>query len=400
MTVGVARIDPRVVQACEVLLDRVDEIACSAAHIIREEEPQYVDLMTFEELGRAVRPNVIGLVESVMVNETSLLAAPRRTGRERALARVPLTIVLHAYRLTALYIWDQLVRFCGEDAGTSRALLDSASALWSAVDVYSQELATAYRHVETEQLLRNARVREAALASLFSGVNASGQGFADVAGALRLPKVGRFVVVTSDSWPVENEGAPATAERALASLGVRSAWRSEADGEVGLVVLTRSYRVDRLMSYLTSLTVGRVGISETFEAIVDTPQAVKQAQLARDTATPDENVVMRFEDARLAALVAAAPDLAVGLAHHVLAGVLEQSEEEQQLLLGTLRAWYDAQGSAAEAARLLHCHANTVRYRLAKLTQLTGRDLRVPGDIAHLYLALEARRLWPSSENP
>ena len=396
MTATGARTDPRIVRVCEVLLDRIDEVACAAAHIIRHEEPQYVDLMTLEELQRAVRPNVIGLVESVMVNETSLLAAPRRTGRERAQARVPLTIVLHAYRLGALYLWDKLVELCGDDAETSRALLDSASALWSALDVYSQELATAYRDVETEQLLHNARVREAALASLFSGVNSSDQGFADVAGALRLPKVGRFVVVTSDSWPVESEGAPATAERALASLGVRSAWRSEADGEVGLVVLTRSYRVDRLMSYLTSLTVGRVGVSETFEAILDTPLAVTQAQLARDTATPGENVVMRFEDARVAALVAATPDLAMGLAHQVLEGVLEQNDDEQRLLVATLRAWYDAQGSAAEAARLLHCHANTVRYRLAKLTQLTGRDLRVPGDVVHLYLALEARRLWPS----
>ncbi len=395
MTVTEVRTDPRVVRACEGILERIDELSCAVAHIIREEEPQYVDLMSHEELAHAVSPNLIGLVESVMVNETSLLAAPRRTGRERAQARFPLTIVLHAYRLSALYLWDRLVQACGEEAGTSRALLDSASALWSAVDVYSQELATAYRDVETEQLLRNARVREAALAALFSGVNTSGQGSADVATALRLPKIGCFVVVASDPWPVTDEDAPATAERALASLGVRSAWRSEADGEIGLVALTRSYRLDHLMSYLTSLTVGRAGISETFGAIIDTPQAVKQAQLARDTATPGENAVMRFEDARVAALVASTPDLARGLSEHVLARVLEQTEEEQAMLLATLRAWYDAHGSAAEAARLLHCHPNTVRYRMGKLTQLTGRDLRVPGDVVHLYLALEARRLWP-----
>lgn len=396
MTVNAARVDHRIVRACEQLLDRVDEIACTAARTIRAEEPQYVELMTFDGLARAVRPNLVGLVESVMVNETSLLAAPRRTGRERAQARVPLTIVLHAYRLGALQIWDELVRECGDDPDISRALLDSASALWSAVDVYAQELATAYRDVETEQLLRDARVREAALASLFSGAATAGQSPADVAAALRLPRVGRFVVVASDSWPVEDDGAPASAERALASLGVRSAWRSEADGEVGLVVLTRSFRVDRLLSYLTSLTLGRVGVSETFEAIVETPQAVKQAQLAREAATPGKNLVMRFEDARVAALVAATPALATGLARHVLGGVLDRGEEEQRLLVQTLRAWYDARGSAADAAQLLHCHANTVRYRLAKVTQLTGRDLRVPGDVVDLYLALEAHRLWPS----
>jgi sugar diacid utilization regulator len=206
--------------------------------------------------------------------------------------------------------------------------------------------------------------------------------------------VGRFVVVACDSWPVEHEHAPATAERALASLGVRSAWRSEADGETGLVVLTRGQRVDRLMGYLTSLKVGRVGISDTFEAVVDTPQAVHEARLARDTATPGENGVMQYGESRVPALVAATPDLAVGLASQVLGAVLEQSAEERDLLVGTLRAWYEAEGSAAEAAKLLHCHPNTVRYRLAKVTQLTGRDLRVPCDVVQLYLALEAARLW------
>nr|WP_246416705.1 helix-turn-helix domain-containing protein [Nocardioides luti] len=104
---------------------------------------------------------------------------------------------------------------------------------------------------------------------------------------------------------------------------------------------------------------------------------------------------MRFGDSRVAALVAATPDLALGLAQQVLGAVLEQTEEERCLLVGTLRAWYDAQGSAAEAAKLLHCHPNTVRYRLSKVTQLTGRDLHVPSDVVHLYLALEATRLFP-----
>jgi hypothetical protein len=394
MTVDTAPVDSRVRAACAALLDTVDEIAWGAAEVIRREEPDYADIMSFQELVDAVTPNIIGLVESVMANETSLLAAPRRTGRARAESRVPLTMVLHAYRLTALYIWDRLLRLCGEEPSVSRALLDSASALWGTVDVYCQELATAYRDVETEQLLHDARLREAALASLFSGASIAGGSSADVAEALRLPKVGCFVVVASDSWPVENDRAPATAERALATLGVRSAWRSEADGEAGLVVLSHTQRVDHLMGYLTSLAVGRVGISETFETINDTPQAGLQARLARDTVTPGENGVRRYGEARVAALVAATPELATGLAQHVLGAVLEQGDDERALLIGTLRVWYDAHGSAHEAARLLHCHPNTVRYRLSKVARLTGRDLRKPTDVVHLYLALEATRLW------
>ena len=58
---------------------------------------------------------------------------------------------------------------------------------------------------------------------------------------------------------------------------------------------------------------------EVIEPVAD-PRSARQ--LARDTATPGENVVMRFGDARVAALVAATPDLAMGLARQVLAGAV------------------------------------------------------------------------------
>ena len=108
---------------------------------------------------------------------------------------------------------------------------------------------------------------------------------------------------------------------------------------------------------------------------------------------------MRYGEARVAALVAATPDLAIGLAQQVLrcrAGAGRRGADAPgRHPAGVVRR----PGSAAEAARLLHCHPNTVRYRLAKVTRLTGRDLHVPSDVVHLYLALEATRLWLPSQD-
>lgn len=385
--------DPRIVAVCQEILDDLEAFTVEVVQLIRQEEPYYVEVITMRQLVDSVRPNVIGLLQSVMTNETSTLAAPRRTGRTRAEQQVPLAIVLHAYRLGALHIWNSLVKRCGDDPRVSRALLDSASALWTALDVYSQELAVAYRDVETEHLIRDARLRETALVALFSGLTSAGQSFADVAEALRLPQVGTFVVVSCDPPPLETDTTTPSPERTLTSFGVRSVWRSETDCDLGLVALTRSYRLERLMSHLASLGLGRVGVSEVVESILDTPAATKQARMAREAATPGTSAVTRFEDARVAALVAAAPELAEGLAHQVLGPVLGLDVLEQALLLGTLRAWYDADGSASQAGRALHCHPNTVRYRLGKITGLIDRDLRSPTDVAHLYLALEAHRL-------
>ena len=392
--------DPRIIAVCQELLDDLDAITLEIVHLIRQEEPYYDEVITLRQLFDSVRPNVVGLIQCVMANETSALTAPRSTGRNRAEQQVPLAIVLHAYRLCALHIWNSLVKRCGDDQRVSRALLDSASALWTALDVYSQELAVAYRDVETEHLIRDARLRETALVALFSGLTSAGKSFADVAGALRLPQVGTFVVVACDQPPLESDRARPSPERTLTSFGVRSVWRSETDCDLGLVALTRSYRLDRLLAHLASLGLGRVGVSEVTESILDTPAAVKQARMAREAATPGTSAVTRFEDARVAALVTAAPELATGLARQVLGPVLALDVVEQGLLLGTLRAWYDADGSAAQAGRLLHCHPNTVRYRLGKLTQLIDRDLHSPTDVAHLFLALEARRLLPPADTP
>ena len=59
----------------------------------------------------------------------------------------------------------------------------------------------------------------------------------------------------------------------------------------------------------------------------------------------------------------------------------------------TLRAFLELDGSYAETAERLHVHVNTLRQRLAKLTELTGRDPRRTHDRVDLVLALEADAL-------
>ncbi len=62
-------------------------------------------------------------------------------------------------------------------------------------------------------------------------------------------------------------------------------------------------------------------------------------------------------------------------------------------LTTTLAALLDAGGSLEAAARSLPVHVNTLRYRLARITELTGRDPRDPRDRLHLELAAMLARL-------
>ncbi|NEB79251.1 PucR family transcriptional regulator, partial [Streptomyces sp. SID14478] len=97
-----------------------------------------------------------------------------------------------------------------------------------------------------------------------------------------------------------------------------------------------------------------------------------------------------------AALVAAAPVLGALLAERVLGPLLALPPTDRELLLDTLEAWLDRDGSAQRAAARLYCHRNTVLNRLRRCEQLTGRSLARPADLVELGLALSAYRLKSS----
>jgi DNA-binding PucR family transcriptional regulator len=77
----------------------------------------------------------------------------------------------------------------------------------------------------------------------------------------------------------------------------------------------------------------------------------------------------------------------------VLTDLLALPAAERDVLLATLRAWFTEHGSARDAAERLFVHPNTVRYRIRRVQELTGRDLGDPRGIAELYLAVESVRL-------
>ena len=71
----------------------------------------------------------------------------------------------------------------------------------------------------------------------------------------------------------------------------------------------------------------------------------------------------------------------------------ETGRRAARLLLRTLEAWYEEDGSAKNAGKVLYLHPNTVRYRIRRIEDLTGHDLNRPKCVAEVYLALQAVRL-------
>ena len=66
----------------------------------------------------------------------------------------------------------------------------------------------------------------------------------------------------------------------------------------------------------------------------------------------------------------------------------------------TLHTWVDTAGSANRTGELLRCHPNTVRKRLRRLEECTGRSLSEPGGVAEVIAASQAWMHLRSAKAP
>jgi purine catabolism regulator len=75
-------------------------------------------------------------------------------------------------------------------------------------------------------------------------------------------------------------------------------------------------------------------------------------------------------------------------------GPIENGEGEYGgELIKSLEAFLEQNGQWEKAARQLYCHRHTLRYRIRRVEQLTGRDLSSARDRIEFWLALKAREL-------
>jgi DNA-binding PucR family transcriptional regulator len=201
-----------------------------------------------------------------------------------------------------------------------------------------------------------------------------------------------FVVVAAEAPGLAQEGLP-DVEALLAARGMGSAWRLHPDIQTGVVSLRREDAVPVLLELLGGGVRARAGVSPVYHSLGDTPRALHYARLVLGSLPAGAPAVAQFEQTPLRVLAAAAPDAAAELARTVLGPVLDLPAQDRSSLLGTLHAWFEAGGSAAETGRRIYCHPNTVRYRLRRLQEHTGRSLEDPRAAAELLAALEALRL-------
>ena len=217
----------------------------------------------------------------------------------------------------------------------------------------------------------------------------------EVAKLLDLPYEGTFVAVVAESTALGAEPLP-DVEARLRPHDVASAWRLRPDHQVGVVSCGRRP---------VEVVHGRAGRAGRGQGRRQPgvrrlgPDAARGAAGRDRDAAPARGArrASRSSTTRpLGMLVAADPAVARDVVQRVLGRLLALDAEDRDGLLATVEAWLDAGGSATAAGRALFCHPNTVRYRLRRVEELTGRSVDAPRAVAELVAALQALRVFPT----
>lgn len=389
--------DPTVTELAKALTRRLEDLVVGSAEtIVREIEIYRTSGVKPESLHASLRTN-IGLTLAHLTDGEQLdLSGPAATGRTRALQGVPLPEVLRAYQLSFAYFWEQLLLEADRSVPEAHlALLRAATRIWGISESYSTAVTAAYRDALAERLVETDRRRSALVAALVDGPPPGSDTVWEIARMLGFPYEGTFVLVAAEVPSAGEPPLPGLDVRCQA-IDVASAWRAQPGYEIGVLSCPGQRAVEPVLEALRSMAAGRVGVSPVYGRLDQTPRSLRYAQVALESLPLGAPGVRQLEDTPLTEMVMNNLETTRRAVNRILGSVLSLPESDRNTLLATARAWLHAHGSAAEAARALYCHQNTVRYRMRRLEEYLRGPLDDPEIVAELAMAINAVGAFPA----
>ena len=380
------------------LASRIEELGRDIAASIRTDIDFYklAHVVTDDEIRTNVIENIRFVFDGLRAVKPFDTSPAATTGSKRATENVPLPAVMDAYRIGSHYIWNAMSDLASwQPRRISReALITATTRLWEAQDLYINAMANAYRRQAVQQVLEDEAERAALAEALLEGRIFDDRSIWEVADLLRLPSSGPYVVVAAES-PVVGKQALRGIAGMLSSVDVSSAWRLLPDLQIGIAHIGLKTAHDALLALLGRVATTRVGVSPPFDNLAETAQALRYARIALTARDASGGKVTVFDDTVLGVAAVSAPEVTSKLADIVLGPFDDLSAEDKDVLFTTFRAWIDHDGSLPKTAAALYCHPNTVRYRLRRVEERSGRSLTVPRDLAELCLAFEIYQRLP-----
>jgi DNA-binding PucR family transcriptional regulator len=417
-TIGLPLVDQATLSACTHVADRLeleaDDLAEQMTDLVLEEIAEYSALGSpavrqgVLEHSRDHVKAVIRSIRSWSLPKQTELAFVRERGALRATQQLPLSALLHSYRLGHRVVWQRLVRLLeGSDD-----VLQSSLALTSLTLAYTEQISSALAEGYTERqrllLLQIDRDRRDLLERILRGTFDRRSDTARAASQFALVPGGDYlVVVVSDSSTstesLNGETLTHAAEtlRRHFALGVAQPFVVVRHAEVVCVLPLARARAAALV-HLTRQSLAQLrergqrwhaGISTVCAGLAEVSRGYQEALLAADLATAtSETPVCALLELRVSEYLLARADVtATRMIPTAWRQLCESPHPDDRALVETLVAYLKADLSVAATAERLAVHPNTVSYRLRKAAQRLDRDLSRFSDLVEVLTWI---RIW------
>lgn len=328
--------------------------------------------------------------------DRSLSEAIRVEGEAAAESGIPLSALVDLYLSATWRLWEALAKRL-EGAGMAE-VASLATVVMRAADDTVAVLTDGYESAQRRAVRREEALRREFVDDLLSG-SSDPDVLADRAARFGFNLPGAHVVLVARTHRLLEDAGPVhrrVEALVLSALGGRDVMVATKDGMLVGAFAPDADFVDALVRMLHESGEGpwRIGVGGAHSGpgglLRSYREALKALELAGRAALTDP--VAYFEELLPVRLLAADPAVSGALVRTVL-GPLERARGGGAPLLETLAAYLGAAGNVEAAARALHLSSRAVRYRLDRITTLTGRSPSEPEDRFVLELALRCRAI-------
>jgi sugar diacid utilization regulator len=376
--------------AVESFLARIPGYRDASATVVedarRHTEEHHDLLCDVLRRGREVKPRELAFIE--------------RHAARRARQGISLADFLAAFRAYHTIVWQAVLETSRAGGPAAEQALAAAGTVIGYVDLVTTHASAAYLDAQQLLLADSDRVRRDLLEDLLAdGSPQTAAGLAAAREAGLTPDARRVLIA---AVPADTTGEPGALSRAANTLAVALRGRHAplAVTRHGEIVLVRAQAAGERPALRAPLTKAceqaakqgvtlAVGVSTVRDGTAALGAAYREASVALRRVAATGGGVLSLPDMSAFEYLTLRNDAAARrlIAPEIEAFVAEDREHGGHLI-ATLLAYADADLNAKAAAEALLIHPNTAHYRLARIAEKTGSDLRRLPDVIDLLIAI------------
>jgi hypothetical protein len=346
--------------------------------------------------------SVFRIFLSVLDRDTPITMADFAGTREQAGLRegqdISLADFLRAFRIGQQSLWRSVLAATRDDPEARDAALRLVEPIMAVIEIGSTVAAEAYAEAQQHRLAEHDRARRDLLEDLLARQGVAGTQKRGILRTAGLDEDSRLLVASA----MLAEGCSAEhglSDAASAFAGARGGGRGLSvvrQGEVVAVLPVGApgerEAIEGVRQACAELKAQQlrlsVGISTTHAGMHEVPEAYAEARVARNGLGDRDGVLALPLLSAFDYLVLSEGQTAQRLIRREVARFVIEDAAAGGVLIATLAEYAACDLNAKTAAKRLHLHVNTAYYRLERIAERTGCDLRSLRDVVELLIAI------------